>query len=194
MTCSGAAPCQCHSSGEHQIVSPGRMTTTSPPRTWVRPTPSVTWSVWPLQCLCQAVRAPGVKCTNAARPWARPSCGMTTSIQTSPVNHSAGPLPVVGLSMISMVTPLGFGSDGEQDLGGASFVHGPVALGGLVEGQGEVEHDAGVDGAVPDQLDEPGEEPAHRCGPAVEVHGGEEEVATGELDVVGHADVADMTA
>jgi hypothetical protein len=42
MNCFGAAPCQCHSPGGHQAVSPGRITRTGPPRDWVRPTPSVT--------------------------------------------------------------------------------------------------------------------------------------------------------
>ena len=34
-----------------------------PPRRWQSPTPSVTQIVWPLACVCQAVRAPGVKWT-----------------------------------------------------------------------------------------------------------------------------------
>ena len=38
-------------------------------------------------------------------------------------------------------------SDGEEGLDGAAFVHGPVALGDLVEREGEVEDLAGVDGA-----------------------------------------------
>jgi len=42
MTCSGAAPCQCHSPGGVYTVSPGCITTTAPPRDWTRPTPSVT--------------------------------------------------------------------------------------------------------------------------------------------------------
>jgi hypothetical protein len=43
--------------------SPGRMISIGPPRRWQRPTPSVTQIVWPFGCVCQAVRAPGVKWT-----------------------------------------------------------------------------------------------------------------------------------
>jgi hypothetical protein len=42
------------------------MTSTGPPSRWQRPTPSVTKIVWPCGCVCQAVRAPGVKWTSAA--------------------------------------------------------------------------------------------------------------------------------
>ncbi len=44
-------------------------------------------------------------------------------------------------------------SESEQDLGGVALVHGLVALSGLIEWQLEVEDLAGVDLAVPDQLD-----------------------------------------
>src|SRR5919106_1108240 len=57
----------------------------------------------------------------------------------------------------------------EEGLDGASLVHGAVAVVRLVEGEGEVEDPAGVDLAVPDQVDELGEEAAHRRGAAVEV-------------------------
>ena len=60
---SGAAPCQCSSPGSKKTRSPGRMTSTGPPRRWARPMPSVTKMVWPLGWVCQAVRAPGVKWT-----------------------------------------------------------------------------------------------------------------------------------
>ncbi len=63
---SGAAPCQWSSPGSKKTLSPGRMTSTGPPRRWQRPTPSVTWMFWPSGCVCQAVRAPGVKWTLAA--------------------------------------------------------------------------------------------------------------------------------
>jgi hypothetical protein len=46
-----SAPCQRHWPVGGQTVSPGRMTTISPPRTWVRPTPSVT-------CKCLTVGVP----------------------------------------------------------------------------------------------------------------------------------------
>jgi hypothetical protein len=41
-----------------------------------------------------------------------------------------------------------------------AFVHGPVALGSRLEGQGEVEDLAGIDLAAPDQVDQLGQEPA----------------------------------
>ena len=59
-----------------------------------------------------------------------------------------------------------------------SFVHGPVAVGGVVEGQGEVEDLAWVDGAVGDQVDELGQEAAHGGGAAVEVGVAEEQLVS----------------
>ena len=47
---------------------------------------------------------------------------------------------------------------------------------------------------VPDQLDQLGQEPAHRCRSAVQVHAGEEQLVAGQRDVVGDADVADVAA
>ena len=47
--------------------------------------------------------------------------------------------------------------------------------------------------AVPDEVDELGEEPAHRCGAAVEVGVAEEQLVAGEV-AVGDADVADVPA
>lgn len=38
---------------------PGRMTSNGPRRGWQRPTPSVTWMVWPKGCVCQAVPCAG---------------------------------------------------------------------------------------------------------------------------------------
>ena len=55
-------------------------------------------------------------------------------------------------------------------------VHGPVAVGGLLEGQFEVEDLAGVDLPVPDPVDQVGQEPADRGGAAVQVHVGEEQL------------------
>ncbi len=46
--------------------SPGRMTSTGPPRRWHRPMPSVTKTVWLRGWRCQCVRAPGMKCTRLA--------------------------------------------------------------------------------------------------------------------------------
>ena len=48
MKWSGAAPFQCHSPGGVWIVSPGRISITSPPRDWIRPMPSVTCTVCPV--------------------------------------------------------------------------------------------------------------------------------------------------
>src|SRR5437867_7452251 len=156
MKWSGAAPCQCHSPPRMWMTSPGRMVTTGSPRDWTRPSPSVTHSVWPIEWLCQAVRAPGAKCTEpmltGEGPWACPMA----SIHTSPVNHSAGPLAVGFFGRTSMTSPLpsfSAGSGPEQGLDGAALVHGAVALGDLVEGQDEVEDLAGIDVAVPDEVD-----------------------------------------
>ena len=85
------------------------------------------------------------------------------------------------------------GSDGEEGLDGASFVHRPVAVGDLVERECEVEDLAGVDGAVRDQVDELGQESAHGGGAAVEVGVAEEQLIAGEV-AVGDADVADVAA
>ena len=71
----GAAPCQCHSPGGVWTVSPARISRTSPPRAWIRPTPSVTWTICPTAWACQALRAlartgrhsPGR--ATAPRPW-----------------------------------------------------------------------------------------------------------------------------
>ena len=63
----GAAPCQCSSPGSKKTRSPGRITSIAPPRRWQSPTPSVTQIVWPFGCVCQAVRAPGVKWTLPAK-------------------------------------------------------------------------------------------------------------------------------
>src|SRR4051794_28595322 len=57
----------------------------------------------------------------------------------------------------------------QENLDGAAFVHGPVTIGGLVEGQVEVENLARVDEPVGDPVDQ-----------------------VGQLDVVGDADVADV--
>src|SRR5215470_5355641 len=82
----------------------------------------------------------------------------------------------------------------EQGLDGTALVHRAIALGGLVEWQGQVEDLPGVDGPVADQLDELGQEPAHRGGAAVEVDMGEEQLLAGQFDVVGDADIAHVPA
>src|SRR3954451_7554795 len=85
-------------------------------------------------------------------------------------------------------------SESQQGLDGAALVHGPVSLGGLVEGHGEVEDLAGVDLPVPDEIDELGQEAAHWGGAAVQVHAGEEQIRAGQGDVVRHPDEADVAA
>src|SRR6478735_5910186 len=73
-------------------MSPETSLETSPPADWMRPSPSVTYSVWPSAWQCHAVRAPGVKCTAFTRTRDGSSPRAIASIQTSPVNHSLGPL------------------------------------------------------------------------------------------------------
>ena len=75
-------------------------------------------------------------------------------------------------------------SEGEQDLGGGALVHRLVALGSLLEREGEVEDLAGVDLAVPDELDQLGQEPPDRSGSAVDVHAGHEQLVAGDGDLV----------
>lgn len=65
----------------------------------------------------------------------------------------------------------------EQDLDGAAVVHRPVALGGAVEREGEVEDLSRVDLATPDEVDQLGQEATHRRGSAVQVDAGEEQFA-----------------
>src|SRR3954468_24874046 len=116
-------------------------------------------------------------------------------MKTSPVKFEAGVLTVgwtcCSSTGCSCANGEG-GSDGEQGLDGAALVHRPVALGGLVQRQGEVEDLARVDGAVADELDELGQEAAHRGRSAVQVHTGEEQLVAGQRDVVADADVADV--
>src|SRR5436190_3282294 len=85
-------------------------------------------------------------------------------------------------------------SERQQHLGCAAFVHRLVPVGRFVEREGEVEDLAGVDVAVPDQLDELGQEAAHGRGTAEEVHLGEEQFVAGDRDVVADADEADVAA
>ena len=47
--------------------------------------------VWPFGCVCQAVRAPGVKWTLLALRREVSDSDATASMYTAPVNHSAGP-------------------------------------------------------------------------------------------------------
>jgi hypothetical protein len=71
---------------------------TPPPRDCTSPRPSVTYSVWPAGCECQAVRAPGANRTMLTRMRLKSSPLVMTSYQTSPVNVSAGPLTLACLA------------------------------------------------------------------------------------------------
>lgn len=76
----GAAPCQWFSPGPKKTRSPGRIVSIGPPSCWQSPTPSVTKIVWPWGWVCQAVRAPGVKCTFAAANVELPAGAATASM------------------------------------------------------------------------------------------------------------------
>ena len=74
------------------------------------------------------------------------------------------------------------------------LIHRLVAGGGLLERQLEVEDLAGVDPAVPDQVDQLRQEAAHRGGPSVEVGKAPEQLHRGQRDAVTDADEADVPA
>ena len=92
----GAAPCQCSSPGSKKTRSPGRITSSGPPRRWQRPSPSTTKIVCPFGCVCHAVRAPGVKWTLLALTREPSDGAATVSMKTAPVNQSLGPACGVG--------------------------------------------------------------------------------------------------
>src|SRR5438132_1653629 len=179
MKLSGVAPCQCSSSGATRITSPGWMRTSGPPRAWTKPSPSVTKSVWPRVCRCQAVWAHGVKCTEPSDQGDGPWLVATGSTNTSPVNQLAGPFVVGFFAWTSM--RLRSAVHGQQRFDGAAFVHGAVALGRLVEREGEVEDLSRVDRASPDEVGQVGEEPPHWRGSAVEVGVAEEQLVAGKF-------------
>src|SRR3954471_17277744 len=76
------------------------------------------------------------------------------------------------------------GSHREQDLGGGPLIHCLIALCCPVERQGEVEDLAGVDLAVPDQLNQLGQELPDRGRATVEVNARHEQLVAGDGDVV----------
>ena len=80
----------------------------------------------------------------------------------------------------------------QERLDRAPFVHRLVAGCGVVERQLEVENLSRVDLAAPDQLDQLGQEAAHRGGAAVQVHKAPEQIHRRQLDAVGDADEADV--
>src|SRR6478736_6313403 len=160
-----------------------------PSRSPNRATPEVTRRYWPRACECQAVRA-----TVARWP---ASCGAAiTSSQTSPANCSGGFFVVGTDASMFMVSPLESRRSvrRQQHLGRTALIHRLVPLGCLVEGQREVEDDAGVDLAIPDELDQLGQVGAHGSGPAVQVHAREEQLEAVERHVVRDADVSDVPA
>src|SRR6478752_3825159 len=90
----------------------------------------------------------------------RASRVMTKNPSSAAAGAAAGRLwrPVAqGRPMAVVRVMTGESSGGEQGLDGAAFVHRLVAFGGVLQGQGEVEHLAGVDGPVPDQVDQLGQ-------------------------------------
>lgn len=85
-------------------------------------------------------------------------------------------------------------SGAEQRLDGATFVHGPVALGHLVEGKGQVEDLAGVDAAVEYPVDQVGQVGAHRGRATTQADVGEEQLGAVELHAVRDADEPEVAA
>src|ERR671918_2794610 len=102
--------------------------------------------------------------------------------------------PAPGWDRIRGGAPPAVGSGPEQRLDGAALIHGAVGLSDTLERQGQVEDLAGMDFALPDEIDELGQEAAHRRGTAVQVDVGVEHLFAGELDIVEDADVADVPA
>src|SRR5579885_359988 len=200
----GVAPCQCFSPGGNQITSPGRISSIGPPQRWARPQPAVTISVWPSGWLCHAVRAPGSNVTLAPTVRAGSGASKRGSMRTVPVKYSSDPLPegckptrLISIAVLPLwvcyplLTCLAL-SDlrSQQRLDGAALVHGAVALRHLVQGQGEIEDAARVDCPVPHQLDQLGQEAAHRSGTAEQADVGEEQPFAVQLDPVRDANVA----
>ncbi|ALG10457.1 hypothetical protein [Kibdelosporangium phytohabitans] len=67
------------------------------------------------------------------------------------------------------------GSPAQQDLDGSAFGHGPVGVSGLAEREFEVENLAGVDLAVPDQVEQVRQVLPYRGRAAMQVNVGEEQ-------------------
>src|SRR5574337_994143 len=76
----------------------------------------------------------------------------------------------------------------QQRLDRAALVHGAIALRHLVERQSQIEDLAGVDLSVPDQINQLGQEAAHRRRATVEMDVGEKQLLAVELDPVRDAD------
>src|SRR5215211_6651608 len=86
------------------------------------------------------------------------------------------------------------GSWAQEDLDRLALVHRAVAVGGLVERQRDVEDLAGVDLAVPDEVDQLGQEAPHWGRPAVDMGEAPEQVHAVQRDAMGDADEPDMAA
>ena len=82
----------------------------------------------------------------------------------------------------------------QEDLDRLALVHRAIAVGGLLERQLEVEDLARVDLAVPDKVDQLGQEATHRRGSAVQVGEAPEQVHAIDGDAVRDADEADVSA
>src|SRR5205823_6650481 len=91
---------------------------------------SVTKIVCPFGCVCQAVRAPGVKCTLLALRRDEPAGTATGSMNTTPVNHSLGPLVVLMPPLVTCI-PF-FYAHGENDLDLAIRARMVVSSAGIV--------------------------------------------------------------
>src|SRR5450830_1619974 len=89
MPCSCVAPCQCFSPGGIQTVSPARTWRIGPPQVCTWPMPDVMCKVCPSGWVCQAVRAPGSKRTQAERRSAGSGAWMMGSCHTVPVKLGA---------------------------------------------------------------------------------------------------------
>src|SRR5947209_2891635 len=103
----GVAPCQCFSPGGHTTTSPARISRLGPPQHCTQPRPEVTISRCPSGWVCQAVRAPGSKVTNAPETREGSVSGKSGSIRTLPVNHAAGPL-TDGCEPLGLTSIVGF--------------------------------------------------------------------------------------
>src|SRR5215207_8801784 len=82
----------------------------------------------------------------------------------------------------------------KQRLDRSSLIHGLVSLGGPVERQLEVEYLARVDLALPDQVDQLGEEAPHRGRPPVQMHEAPEQVHPINRDAVADANETDVSS
>src|SRR3954470_13919333 len=82
----------------------------------------------------------------------------------------------------------------QQRLDGAALVHGPVTLGHLIERQRKDEDLAGIDLAIPDEVDQVRQVPAHRRGTAVQTDVREEQPGAVERHAMWNADIAHVAA